>query len=268
MKCDTSHDKPQLWLFCWTGIFLLLVSTIPLRLAIAAYQAPQPQAILTLGRGSDREKFTAEFARTHPVPIWVSSGIPPAQFRAAGIPDKRVHLDRRAVDTVTNFTSLVEDFEHQHIQHLYLITSDFHMPRATAIATLVLGSQGITFTPISIPTNHPPEAWLHILRDCGRSIVWIVTGRTGASFSPNLQPHAPRSLYPWHLHPRRSPLETSFLVLFRGSAGPELLATFFWPESSNSPKLRRPNWSAGAGQTRCASEVSLAAASGRPCLDW
>jgi len=219
---NTDYQKSkQFRFFCVASFacFLLPLSIIPIRMAIVTYQALQPQAILTLGGGSDREKFAAQFARTHPVPVWVSSGIPPAQaqtiFRNAGISDKRVHFDRWGVDTVTNFTSLVEEFEHQNIQHFYLITSDFHMPRAKAIATLVLGSQGITFTPVSIPTNHPPEAWLHILRDCGRSILWIVTGRTGASLSPSLQPYAPRSLHAWHLHPRRSPLETSFLVLFR-----------------------------------------------------
>lgn len=167
---------------------ILLISIIPIRLAIARYQAPYAQAILTLGGGADREEFTARFAQAFPaVDIWVSSGSPPNQareiFRATGIPDRRVHLDHRAVDTVTNFTSLVPDFKERRIHHLYLITSDFHMPRAKAIATLVLGSQGITFTPISVPSNEPKESFLRILRDSGRSILWIVTGRTGASLN-------------------------------------------------------------------------------------
>jgi uncharacterized SAM-binding protein YcdF (DUF218 family) len=165
---------------------MLLLSIIAVRLAISSYQAPHPQAILTLGGGIDREKFTAQFAQAHPsLEIWVSSGTEPekarAVFRQAGIPDEQVHLDRRAVDTVTNFTTLVADFKNCGIQHIYLITSDFHMPRAKAIATIVLGVWGIVFTPISIPTNQPPESWLHVLRDFTRSLLWIVTGRTGAS---------------------------------------------------------------------------------------
>ncbi|MDF5727468.1 MAG: YdcF family protein [Rhizonema sp. PD38] len=170
---------------------ILLISIIPVRLFIASYQAPQPQAIFTLGGGQDREEFTAQFASAYPsLDIWVSSGIPDNKareiFRTAGIPNRLIHLDYRAIDTVTNFTSLVEEFKSQNIQHLYLITSDFHMPRAKAIATLVLGSQGITFTPISIPSNKSQESLLHILRDSGRSILWIVTGRTGASFNPRV----------------------------------------------------------------------------------
>jgi uncharacterized SAM-binding protein YcdF (DUF218 family) len=170
-------------------LILLLLSIIPVRLTIAYYQAPHPQAILTLGGGPDREEFTSQFAKAYPfLPIWVSSGRPPKQalaiFRAAGIPHTRVHLDRRAVDTVTNFTSLVADFKSQDIQHIYLITSDFHLPRAKAIATVVLGIWGIAFTPISIPSNYPPESWLRILRDTTRALFWVITGHTGASLNP------------------------------------------------------------------------------------
>lgn len=173
-----------------SSTLILLCGIIPVRLAIAYNQAPQPQAILTLGGGIQREKFTAEFAQAYPsLEIWVSSGTKPeiarTVFRKAGIPDEQVHLDRRALDTVTNFTSLVKDFKNQGIQHVYLITSDFHMPRAKAIATVVLGSQGIAFTPVSIPTDEPPESQLRIVRDSGRAFLWVFTGRTGASL--NLQ---------------------------------------------------------------------------------
>ncbi|MCM0594146.1 MAG: YdcF family protein [Gloeotrichia echinulata IR180] len=179
------------------GIFTLLtiifvfLSLIPTRIAIASFQAPHPQAILTLGGSPDREEFTAEFAQNHPsLDIWVSSGQPPDSARAifskAYIPKSRLHLDYRAVDTVTNFTSLVADFQERQIHHVYLITSNFHMPRAKAIATLVLGSQGITFTPVSIPSQKPRESMLRIVRDSGRSLLWIVSGRTGASLNPRL----------------------------------------------------------------------------------
>jgi uncharacterized SAM-binding protein YcdF (DUF218 family) len=171
-----------------SALILVLIGIIPVRLAIAFDQAPLPQAILTLGGDPAREAFTAQFAQMHPsLEIWVSS--PPEKvfdFQAAGISNTRVHIDRRAVDTVTNFTSLVKDFKKRNFQHLYLITSDSHMPRALAIATFVLGSQGIAFTPVSVPSDKPPESWLRILRDSGRALLWIFTGRTGASLNPKL----------------------------------------------------------------------------------
>lgn len=173
-------------------LFLVLVSYIPIRLAIAAYQVPQPQAILVLGGRSAREEFTAEFAALHPeLEIWISSGMRPNEarnlFYVSGIPEAQLHLDYRAVDTVTNFTTLVKDLNQQHIQHIYLITSDYHMPRAVAIATVVLGSHGITFTPIAVPSSRPPESTFRIVRDVGRSMFWLITGQTGASLNPKFR---------------------------------------------------------------------------------
>ncbi|WP_242057008.1 MULTISPECIES: YdcF family protein [Oscillatoriophycideae] len=174
-----------------TALTVLLV-IIPVRLAIAHLQAPQPQAIFTLGGGIEREIFTAEFALAHPtLEIWVSTGVPTYRsneiFRAYGIPESRLHIDRRAVDTVTNFTTLVADFKSRHMQHLYVITSAHHIPRAMAIATIIFGSQGIAFTPVSVPSGEPVESWLRIFRDICRSLLWIFTGRTGASFSHKLE---------------------------------------------------------------------------------
>lgn len=178
--------------FVLAGFIVFLLLSIPVRLAIAYYQAPHPQAILTLGGDSlgVREQFTAEFAHWYPsLKIWVSSGMVPNQawkiFRDAGIPDNRVHLDYRATDTVTNFTTLVSDFKQDKIQHLYIITSDYHMPRAKAIATIVLGSQGIAFTPLSIQSNTPPESQFRIWRDCVRALLWIFTGYTASSQRQN-----------------------------------------------------------------------------------
>lgn len=176
------------------GFILFLLLMIPVRQAIALYQAPHPQAILTLGGESlgEREAFTAKFAHWYPsLEIWVSSGVVPKEarkiFRDAGISDKVLHLDYQALDTVTNFTTLIPDFKQHRIQHLYLITSDYHMPRAKAIATLILGSQGIAFTPLSVPSNYTKESFLTILRDIARSLLWIFTGRTGASLKPAIK---------------------------------------------------------------------------------
>ena len=97
-------------------ILISIVSIIPLKLAIARYQSPSPQVILTLGGGHRREAFTAEFARSHPnLPIWVSSGTNEVRareiFESAGVDNHRINLDYRATDTVTNFTTLVTDFK-------------------------------------------------------------------------------------------------------------------------------------------------------------
>ncbi len=91
------HQRKRYRSFCLaSALILVLLSIIPVRLASATARAPLPQAILTLGGGSDREEFTAKFAEIHPsLEIWVSSGIPPDNarqiFQAAGIAQTRVH---------------------------------------------------------------------------------------------------------------------------------------------------------------------------------
>jgi uncharacterized SAM-binding protein YcdF (DUF218 family) len=168
------------------SVAILWLGVVAGRLAAIARQVPQPQAMLILGGDPGREIAAAEIAQHYPnIDIWVSSGTAAekslAIFQAAGITEDRLHLDYKASDTVTNFTTLVPDLKAHNIQHLYLITSDFHMPRAQAIGTIVLGSKGIVFTPIAIADNRPQEPTSKVVRDVGRSLLWLMTGHTGAS---------------------------------------------------------------------------------------
>ncbi|MBE9005492.1 YdcF family protein [Fortiea sp. LEGE XX443] len=155
----------------------------------AKKQYTQPQAVLVLGgstKSLEREKFTAQFARKYPnLPIWITGGSPPRHTRKvfvkAGVDPKRLHLDYEAVDTVTNFTSLVDDLQARGIKRVYLITSDFHMRRACVIGEIVLGSRGIDFKAVSVPSEKPPEPIEKSIRDGARALVWVATGYTGAS---------------------------------------------------------------------------------------
>ncbi|WNN91315.1 YdcF family protein [Gloeocapsopsis dulcis] len=145
-----------------------------------------PQAILVLGGSTKREKFAAQFARKHPdIPIWVSGGTPKdyaeGVFTDAGVDLNRLYLDYRAVDTVTNFTTLVDKFQSQGISKIYLVTSDYHMRRAKIIGSIVLGSRGVEFQPVSVPSDESPEPVEKAIRDGARALLWVTTGRTGAS---------------------------------------------------------------------------------------
>lgn len=178
--------------------FLLLVGlaavvtvtiSLPVRLIVVKLQNPEPQALLMLGGDLSREHFTAEFGQQNPdLPIWVSGTYPEGRriLKDHSIDPNRVHYDDRATDTVTNFTTMIEPLKKNNIAHVYLITSDYHMARSTAIGTVVFGSRGITFTRVPIPSNQEPDNTIRIARDVGRSFLWLVTGRTGASFNPRL----------------------------------------------------------------------------------
>ncbi|MCL1491759.1 MAG: hypothetical protein M1G31_13560 [Pseudanabaena sp. Salubria-1] len=43
-------------------------------------------------------------------------------------------------------------------------------------------------TPLAVPSSgNMSESLLRVLRDCGRSVLWIFSGKTGASLNPKLQ---------------------------------------------------------------------------------
>ena len=144
-----------------------------------------PEAILVLGGHEEREHFASKIAQQYPdLPIWVSSGSPQeyAQkiFAKAGIQSDRLNFDYRASDTVTNFTTLVDELQDRGIDSVYLITSENHMTRAKIIGDIVFGSRGIDFHPLAVPSTNPPEPMEKCLRDGARSIFWLITGHTGA----------------------------------------------------------------------------------------
>lgn len=188
------RDRKNTQFVKWMLVGLLSVSAIvPMRLAIAEYQAPSPQAIFVLGGNFDRMVFAGKFWQSHPnLDVWVSD-FPYYESKNRellhqfNVPDDRIKFDGRPTDTVTNFTTLVKEFANRRLQHLYLITSDYHMRRARAIALFVLGSRGIVTTPIPVPSQQPDEPTLKVVRDSLRSFLWIVTKHTGASLNPNLR---------------------------------------------------------------------------------
>ncbi len=191
MKSKLKTNITILLLFLSIVVFL----SLPLiKLKVAEVNHPVPNAILTLGGSIDREKFTFNFAKTHPnLPIWISSGSPPEcvchLFTNAGLQNPLI-LDYSAVDTVTNFTSLVQKLKNNDINHVFIITSKSHMPRAQALATIVLGSQSIAFTPVTASSarNTSRESIWRKARDIARAYLWILIGKTGASFVRQFHP--------------------------------------------------------------------------------
>jgi len=179
----------------WTS--LLTTAAIAASLAYIRYQQQflTPSVALVLGGSPERERFAAQFAKSNPdVEIWVSSGSNPeyAQwvFDEAHVPSEQWQLDYSAVDTVTNFTTLIGKLQSRNIEEVYLLTSDYHMRRASVVAQIVLGSRGISFKPIEIPTQQQPEhpeTMAREVRDGARSLLWVVTGKTGLELKESLR---------------------------------------------------------------------------------
>jgi uncharacterized SAM-binding protein YcdF (DUF218 family) len=181
------------------GFIGVVLGSIPVKIALTRYQHPQPQAILVLGGDYDRSRAAGDLWQRHQeMTIWLSEVelyFPEHQkiFRSKGVPDEKMRFDGKASDTVTNFTTTVDQFNNAKLNHLYLVTSDYHMNRATGIATIVYGSRGIIVTPVSVANKEGSKlAWYvqekgsRTARDIARSILWLFTGKTGARFNPRL----------------------------------------------------------------------------------
>ncbi len=172
-------------------LWKLLVPISPLLLPIAWFGYREientwiePQVIFVLGGEEERELFAAKFANTHPtLPVWISGGAPQGYakrvFKKAGVSIENLHLDYHAIDTVTNFTTLVDRFEAKGITSVYLVTSDDHMQRARAIGEIVFGSRGIKVKPVTFNSDRPSEPIQKTVRDSFRSLLWLTTGYAG-----------------------------------------------------------------------------------------
>lgn len=177
------HNRSFPWVLLLTP-FVLWMGVRSLRLHFE-----QPDAIVVLGGEEEREIFSARFAKQHPnLPVWISSGAPREYtervFSKTGVDLHRLNLDYQAVDTVTNFTSLVDRLRKKNIRSVYLITSDYHMRRAQVIGEIVFGSRGINIQPVSIPSHHTEEPLSKAVRDGGRAVLWVATGQTGENLAP------------------------------------------------------------------------------------
>lgn len=174
------------------SILIILISFIPIRITLTRLLIPTPQAIFALGGDFSRMNSAAQIWQSNQLPIWVSDAPKIEVYYTyalvkADVPKSAIHYDGCATDTVTNFTCTVDIFAKKKLWHLYLVTSDYHMARARTIATFVFGSRGIVVTPISVPSQGKlPDSKWRIIRDGIRSVIWLLTGRTGASFNPRL----------------------------------------------------------------------------------
>ena len=158
---------------------------------------PEPQIILVLGGDKDRELAAADLASRDGLPVVVSGGSNPEYAHwifeeRRGLPARQVQLDYRASDTLSNFTSLVDDLRRARVRHALLVTSTDHMDRALLVGRIVAGSRGIQLTPLAVPCGNlcVRESRRKIWGDGLRAALWVLTGR-------DLRPWAAERFAPW-----------------------------------------------------------------------
>jgi uncharacterized SAM-binding protein YcdF (DUF218 family) len=149
------------------------------------WPAPPPaQMILVLGGDVAREREAAALAARRGLPVVVSGGSNPEYAhwlfeQRQGLPSHQVQLDYRARDTLSHFTSLVDDLRQARIRHALLVTSSDHMDRALLVGRIVAGSRGIHLTPVPVSCADlcQPEGRRKVWGDGLRAAVWVLSGR-------------------------------------------------------------------------------------------
>ena len=189
---DLSHftRRPDLMAGLRTGMVLGVALTVwlfgpgpmaPYRRALLNRRAPE--LVLVLGGDVDRERVGARLARQLELPLLVSGGSN-REYAKWLLQEERMNpelvtLDYRARDTLSNFTSLVDEFQSEGIQHVLLVTSENHLPRSMAVGQVVAGSRGIRLTgvPVACSADCEQEVRLKQIRDWLRAMAWVITGR-------------------------------------------------------------------------------------------
>lgn len=167
----------------WSVVLLLLWGGWRLLPRLLEPWMPPPQMILVLGGDVEREKQAAALARQSNLPVLITGGSNPeyAQWlmEKEGLSAGQVVLDYRAADTLENFTSLVDDLQGDGVEHVLLVTSEDHLPRALTVGSVVAGSRGIRLTgvPVACRTTCPQEGAGKQWSDGLRALAWVLTGQ-------------------------------------------------------------------------------------------
>jgi uncharacterized SAM-binding protein YcdF (DUF218 family) len=120
------------------------------------------------------------------IKVWISTGRPVSEIQQMieeiGVNKDCVILDYRAIDTVTNFTTLSKKIALDGVTHSYVVTDVTHIRRAMIIASVILTYYGIhPIDSASANTTNREFEWaIRAWRDYLRSVIWFYTGKSGA----------------------------------------------------------------------------------------
>ncbi|CAL1173615.1 unnamed protein product [Cladocopium goreaui] len=152
-------------------------------------------AILLLGGEPDRDSYAAQlsFEFHPPLEVFASSPSSGALERLSAVDRiNKLVLSYEALDTVTNFSTMIPRLQEAGVKKVLLVTSSYHMPRARAIAGVMLGASGIDFEAREVESTKPPEPRWKIWR------AWFVTVATFQAMTTEAAGH-PIALGPYWL---------------------------------------------------------------------
>ena len=168
------------WSIIITTLCIWLISLGPINpYSRAKSNKTSPQLILVLGGNIDREIIGINLSKVLNIPVIISGGSNPeyAQWliKKQGIDHNQVSLDYRAQDTLSNFTSIMDDLIYAEVNHMLMITSENHFNRANLVGKIITGSKGIKLSSLAVKCNSTcqVEPKIKEILDSIRAIVWV-----------------------------------------------------------------------------------------------
>lgn len=163
-------------------------------------------ATLVLGGSIRREMVVADtVAQGSDLPVLISHGAQPPctrlVFERVAAPLDQVWLETCAQSTFDNYRYSLPTLRQWGAQHVVVMTSPTHLPRAAWLARILLGSHGIwvemqLVEEIGVPGN--VEKPLKTVLDVGRSLGWAVISQFYQPACPNVFPLASVDLAEWN----------------------------------------------------------------------
>ena len=120
----------------------------------------------------------------------------------------KVLVDRAAVDTVSNFTTVAASLATARVDSVVVATDKSHAQRASALGRIILGAYGIGVRSlvVSCSQSEPAESCIRLLRDVTRAFVWVATGFDGSSLARLVHPGRVADVRAWREQRAHEPL--------------------------------------------------------------
>ena len=159
---------------------------------------------IILGGSRARELAAARLLAPFAKAIILSSGALTQDELCAAVRDAggqgQCRCDRTALDTVTNFTSLVAGLVAANVKSTAVVTDAAHYRRAIAVGRIVLGWSGICVHGLRTPSlaiEPSAESIVRVVRDVLRAILWVFTGLDGTALAALVHPRRAADVLAW-----------------------------------------------------------------------
>ncbi len=189
------------------AIAFILAWLLALGINLLQHRQQPVDAVLVLGGSITREIYVAEtVAQKTSVPILISRGSQPPCIRLiyerVDAPLDTTWLEDCAQSTFDNYRYSLPILQSWQAQHVQVLTSASHLPRAAWLARILLSSHGIWVEMVTVPERGMPgnvETPIKTGLDVGRSLIWAIVSQVYQPKCSEVMPLTAVDLATWQV---------------------------------------------------------------------